>query len=171
MVPRSVHRIVNATRYLIVLPSVITLLGAGALTLVGTYEAVHGVLEWLHDPADAKHIMLALIEATDAFLLATVLIVVALGLWELFVDDTVPLPHWLEIHTLDDLKSKLISVVITVLGVLFLGAVIEAKAGSLELLYTGGAIAAVIFALAFFLRGSHGPSEDAEQPTETGARH
>jgi len=166
VVPKSVHRIVSATRYFIVVPSIVTLLGAVALTLVGTYEAVHGVQEWLHDPADAKHLLLALIEATDAFLLATVLYVVALGLWELFVDDTVPLPKWLEIHTLDDLKSKLIGVVITVLAVLFLGVVIESKGGSIELLYAGLANAAVISALAFFLRGSHGAESAAEKPAE-----
>ncbi len=40
---------------------------------------------------------------------------------ELFIDDTIPLPAWLQIHSLDDLKAKLISVVVTLLGVLLLG--------------------------------------------------
>jgi uncharacterized membrane protein YqhA len=33
----------------------------------------------------------------------------ALGLYELFVDERIKVPHWLEIHSIDDLKSKVIS--------------------------------------------------------------
>jgi len=60
------------------------------------------------------------------------------------------LPHWLEIHDLDDLKAKLLSVVVVVLAVLFLGEVVKWD-GRRELLGLGVAIAAVIAGLTFFL--------------------
>ena len=78
------------------------------------------------------------------------MLISALGLYALFVDDTLPLPHWLEIHDLDDLKAKLISVVIAVLAVLFLGEVVKWD-GQRELLGIGAGIALVIAALTFFL--------------------
>jgi uncharacterized membrane protein YqhA len=82
--------------------------------------------------------------------LATVLYIIALGLYALFVDDRLPLPAWLEIHDLDDLKEKLISVVIVVLGVLFLEQVV-AWDGGRDLLGFGAAIALVVAALTYFL--------------------
>ena len=78
------------------------------------------------------------------------MLIIALGLYALFVDDTLPLPHWLEIHDLDDLKAKLLSVVVVVLAVLFLGEVVKWD-GRRELLGLGVAIAAVIAGLTFFL--------------------
>ena len=71
----------------------------------------------------AKILALGLIEATDVFLLGVLLFIISMGLYALFVDDTLPLPRWLEIHDLDDLKAELISVVVAVLAVLFLGEV------------------------------------------------
>jgi len=78
-----------------------------------------------------------------------------LGLYELFIDDTIPLPAWLQIHSLDDLKSKLVGVVAVVLAVSFLGAVIKGME-PLSLMYEGVGIAAVVAAMGYFLgRAGH----------------
>lgn len=45
---------------------------------------------------------------------------IGLGLYRLFVDPELPLPAWLKIRDLDDLKNNLVSSVIAVLSVLFL---------------------------------------------------
>jgi uncharacterized membrane protein YqhA len=79
-----------------------------------------------------------------------VLYVVALGLFALFIDDRAPLPPWLEIHTIDDLKDKLIRVVIMVLSVVFVGQVVTWD-GQRNLLPYGAGIALVIAALTYFL--------------------
>lgn len=150
-----VHRIVNMSRYIIALPSIATFLGAIALVLIGTATLLSGVVAWVSNPRELNHALMLIIEGVDIFLIATVLYIISLGLWELFVDDTIDLPHWLEIHTLDDLKTKLLSIVIAVLGVLFLGLVLEKKSGE-ELAWSGVGIAAVIASLAFFLSGGHG---------------
>ena len=86
----------------------------------------------------------------DVFLLGTIFYIIALGLYELFIDDQVKVPAWLEIHSLDDLKERLIGVVIIVLGVFFLEKIVTWKE-QLDLLQLGVAIAVVIAALTYFL--------------------
>ena len=77
------------------------------------------------------------------------------------------MPDWLVISDLDDLKVKLISVVVTVLSVLFLGQVVSWD-GQTNLLIPGAGIALVIGALTLFLsqqgkKKSRGEKEDASQ--------
>ena len=72
------------------------------------------------------------------------------GLFELFIDDRLDLPNWLEIHDLNDLKEKLIGVIIVVLAVLFLGQVATWD-GVRDLLGYGTATALVIAALTWFV--------------------
>ena len=62
-----------------------------------------------------------LIKQADYALLATVLYVLALGLYSLFVDDRVPMPAWLRIHDLGNLKELLAGVVVVAIAVIFLG--------------------------------------------------
>jgi Uncharacterized protein family, UPF0114 len=71
-------------------------------------------------PKIAKVLAVGLIEALDVFLIAVVAQIIGLGLYVLFIDDTLPLPAWLKISNLDDLKSHLVSSVIAVLAVLFM---------------------------------------------------
>ncbi len=147
------RRFLAATRYIALIPSICIFLAGTALMVYGAIEAfqimTHAFTEEVSSKG-AKTLLLASIELVDLFLLATVLYVIAIGLYELFIDDSLPLPHWLVIHDLDDLKEKLIGVVIVVLGVLFLGQVI-AWDGTRDLLNHGGAAALVIAALSYFL--------------------
>lgn len=110
----------------------------------------------------AKDLAVDFIEMIDLFLLGTVLYIVALGLYELFIDESLPLPAWMRIHDLDDLKDKLIGVVIVLLGVTFLGKVVTWN-GSRDIVYFGAAIALVILSLGGFLAVSafkgHGSNE------------
>ncbi len=128
-----------------------------AFLVLLVYAAVYAVLTIHHvivnpglSAKELKTLAFALIESVDASLLSTVFYIVALGLYSLFIDDTLVLPPWLSVHNLDDLKGKLVSVVIVVLGVLFLGSAI-AWDGQLSLFPLGGAIAVVIAALTYFL--------------------
>jgi uncharacterized membrane protein YqhA len=96
------------------------------------------------------HLAVELIEITDVILLGTVLYIVALGLYQLFIDQNLPLPRWLRVNDLTDLKRDLIGVVIVLLGVSFLGEVVNWNGGN-NLLPLGAAIALVIAALGFIL--------------------
>ena len=91
-----------------------------------------------------------LMQQADYALLAAVFYVIALGLYSLFVDDGIPMPSWLRVHDLGDLKELLAGVVIVVLAVIFLGLALTWD-GPRDLLMLGLDSAAVIAALAVFL--------------------
>src|SRR5262249_11608099 len=88
--------------------------------------------------------------AIDVFLIAIVALVIGLGLHRLFVDESLPLPRWLKIDDLEDLKGYLVSIVIAVLAVLFLRQAVE-RAGDLDLLSLAVALALMIAALVFVI--------------------
>ncbi|MCG8341499.1 MAG: YqhA family protein, partial [Chlorobiales bacterium] len=97
----------------------------------------------------SKSLMLSFVETADIFLLGTVMYIISTGLYELFIDDNIKVPEWLEIHTLDDLKQKLVGGIVVVMGVVFLGHVIKWQ-GETEIVYYGAAIAFVVTALTYF---------------------
>jgi uncharacterized membrane protein YqhA len=110
------------------------------------------------------HLAVELIEITDIILLGTVLYIVALGLYQLFIDQKVALPPWLKVNDLTDLKRDLIGVVVVLLGVSFLGKVVDWD-GELSVLPLGAAIALVISALGFILwltPAKHDPDDARE---------
>ena len=125
-----------------------------ALLVYGGAETVRLVLDAITHPdlsqKGAKELTLAAIQVVDLFLLGTVLYLIALGLYELFIDDTIPLPEWLAIHNLDDLKEKLIGVIVVVMGVLFLGKLVSWD-GKSDLLNPGVGIGVMIAALTYFV--------------------
>ena len=160
-------RLLGSSRYTIILAVLGSLLAAATLLIYGLLEA--GQLIWTTLEAGeisrkgAKALALEFIEIVDLFLLGTVFYIIAVGLYELFISSDVALPVWLEIKTLDDLKNKLIAVVIVVLGVLFLGQVVGWN-GERDLLGYGAACALVIAALTYFLSIKTGakPNDDED---------
>jgi uncharacterized membrane protein YqhA len=134
------------------------MMGAVAATVVtAVVLIVHGVIETyalirhlVHGEIAHELLLFSVIQIIETFLLATVAQVVSIGIYQLFINEDVPLPAWLKIHDIDGLKAKLISVVITVLGVFFLGKALSWTAGE-EILALGVSVAAVIVALAVFL--------------------
>jgi uncharacterized membrane protein YqhA len=121
---------------------------AGALTRL--------ILEGTISVGAGKSLAVGLIQAIDVFLIAIVAYITSVGLYALFVDDNLPLPRWLQIHDLEELKTHLVSVVIAVLAVLFLGEAVT-RAGELDLFRLGITLAVMIVALTFFImRGPTG---------------
>jgi uncharacterized membrane protein YqhA len=104
----------------------------------------------------AKKLVVSMIEVIDLFLLGTVFYITSLGLYELFIDTHIEVPKWLEIRTIDDLKARLISVVVVVLGVVFLGQAVSWD-GESNLLPFGASIGIVIASLTFFLNTHRDP--------------
>ncbi len=145
------HQLLSKSRYLIIFAVFGSLLCATTLLAYGAFNAVELAIAAFNHQIGGKKLAIAAIELVDYFLLATVFYIVALGLYELFIDDTIKVPAWLEIHDLDDLKSRLLGVVVTVLGVLFLGQVV-AWDGERDLMGYGFSIAAVIAAITYYGR-------------------
>ena len=152
-------RLLGASRFLIVLAVLGSLVAATTLLVYGVLESVQLVMTTIETAEisrkGAKALAIEFIEIVDLFLLGTVFYIIALGLYELFIDTNVRVPAWLTIKTLDDLKNKLIGVVIVVLGVLFLGQVVSWD-GQTDLLPYGAAVALVIAALTWFLGSKTG---------------
>lgn len=148
------QRILSASRYLILIAVLGSFAAATTLLLYGGLEVIELIMDTIQaadvNSKGAKTLALAFIEVVDLFLLGTVFYIIALGLYELFIDDLPSIPKWLVIRNLDDLKDKLIGVIIVVMGVLFLGQVVTWD-GERNLLNLGGAIALVVAALTYFL--------------------
>jgi uncharacterized membrane protein YqhA len=148
------NRLIGVARFLIIIAVVSTLVAAIALLLFGAIDTVLAIQEFVatadFSSKTGKELLVKFIEIVDIFLLATVLYIIALGLYELFVDDSLPVPNWLEINNLDDLKDKLVGVVIVVIAVSFLGQFVSWN-GQTNLLIPGGAAAVMIASLTYFL--------------------
>jgi len=140
---------VELSRFVVIIPVIGSFVGSLVLLVIGSVEVGKGAWNALRPDTDTKYVVVQVLQGVDTFLLATVLLVIGYGLYELFVDDLVQLPLWLEIRTLDDLKTKLIGVVVAVLGVVFLGTVVDARSSD-DVLRSGVGIGAVLIALAVF---------------------
>jgi uncharacterized membrane protein YqhA len=145
-------RLLAATRFVVLVPVLCIFIATVVLIVYGTvatFAEIAAALSAGVNTKGAKALLLRFIELVDIFLLSTVMYVIAVGLYELFIAEIPGMPEWLVIKDLDALKQKLIGVVIVVLGVLFLGQVISYD-GQSNLLIPGGAIALVIAALSYF---------------------
>lgn len=145
----------SSSRYIIFFAIFGTLLASVALIVYDALVVAKGVIDilkegYLISPKAGKVLAVGVIEALDVFLIAIVAYIIALGLYVLFVDETLPLPRWLKIHDLEDLKEHLLSVIIAVLAVLFLREAV-ARAGDLDLLQLAIALAIMIAVLTIFL--------------------
>ena len=146
-----IRRILASSRFVIAFAVLGSFLAAVALIFYGFFTVAEIVWDMIGEhevsPKGAKAYAVEFIELIDLFLLGTVLYIVALGLYELFIDQDLPVPAWLHITTLDDLKDKLVGVIIVLLAVTFLGDVGGETVVGRDILYIGLAIAAVITAL------------------------
>ena len=163
-----IRRILASSRYLISIAVLGAFLAAVALILYGGITTINVLIEIFAHPTftitGAKHLAVESIEIIDLFLLATVLYIVALGLYELFIDEKLPVLPWLVITNLDDLKAKLTGVITVSLAVTFLAYVVEWD-GNTNILALGLSVGVVLFALSFLLpRVLKG--HESEKPTK-----
>jgi uncharacterized membrane protein YqhA len=149
--------IFGASRYIIGLAVIGAFVGSAILLVIAAITlfsiAWNEIVDFDPDNLGGVHLdslAVELIEITDIILLGTVLYIVALGLYQLFIDRNLPLPHWLKVNDLTDLKRDLIGVVVVLLGVSFLGEVVNWE-GESNVLPLGAAVALVIAALGFIL--------------------
>lgn len=166
------RRILASSRYLILIAVLGAFLSAVATLVYSGIAVIRIALEvFTHEeftPAGAKTVAVDFIGLIDLLLLGTVLYIVALGLYSLFIDNGLPTPAWLHVEDLDELKQKLIGVIVVLLAVAFLGQVVEWK-GDTSILSLGVSVALVIAALALLLIFNHhssdaGQGSDAHMP-------
>ncbi|PPS43603.1 hypothetical protein B1A85_12210 [Chroococcidiopsis sp. TS-821] len=147
------RRLLSSSKYIMILPALSNVMAVLVLMIystIQTFVAVIGLLQRSFTDGLSKSVVfdaaINFLEIADIVLLATVILVIGLGLYELFISQ-LNLPGWLLIRNLDDLKDKLISTVVAVISILFLGAVVN---NIPNLLPFGASVALVIVALAIF---------------------
>ncbi len=114
-------KILGVTRFAVIVPAIASIIGALLLMGQGSIEMVLVVIDVLSENATLKETIVEVLTAVDAILLGTVLLVIGYGLYELFIDTDIDVPMWLRVNDLDDLKSKLIGVVVAIVAVVFVG--------------------------------------------------
>lgn len=147
-------KLLAKSHYLILLPVFGALSGAVVIfvyDIITTFVLAFQVFALgAYTEEGLKDVAVAFIKLLDLFLLGTVLYIVAMGLYELFIDPHVPMPAWLHISSIAVLKEKLLNVVAVLLVVSFLGVATEWKGGT-DILFYGAAIGIVVAATAFLL--------------------
>ncbi len=152
------------SRY-VVLFAVIASMAAGvAIFYMATVDVVYLIAHIVHyaDPELAAEARKALhdstithiVEVVDGYLLATVMLIFSLGLYELFISDideargSKASSKILVIENLDDLKARLAKVILMILIVTLFEQALKLRIETpLDLLYLGGSIALVGLAL------------------------
>ncbi|MBI5938268.1 MAG: YqhA family protein [Betaproteobacteria bacterium] len=167
-------------RFVVVVAVVASMAAATAIFYMATVDVVYLVGHMLHyaDPslaADARkaihdETITHVVEVVDGYLLATFMLIFALGMYELFVSDideargSKTSSKILVIESLDDLKARLAKVILMILIVtLFEEALKMNLTTTLDLLYLGGGIALVGVAL-YFTHKAEAHGKEAEEP-------
>lgn len=149
---KQVDRTVGLVRFVAVLGVFSSATLATLLFLssaIGVFRLTLREVGRLGESASQHTLVLAAVELADTLLIATALLIVGFGLYGLFVDAIDTLPRWLRISTVDELKSKLLGVVVVALAVQVFAQVY--RFGNEEsLLVVGGVTGLVILALAAY---------------------
>ncbi len=156
-VRRDFERGLSLAQLTVVLPVVVLALSGVGAYVYGAVYAVHSVADIADQPWAAHNLRLFLTEI-DLFLIGATLLIAAIGLYELFVARIDPasarrsLPAWLEMNDLNDLKARVIAMIILVVAVTFTDVLLEFDKATLDVLYLAAGIAVFILALTIYLR-------------------
>ena len=147
--------ILLAVRGLTVVPVIVLLLSALGAFAYGTALFIHSADDVISHPFPVRHnVGLFLIEV-DLFLIGATLMITAIGFFELFLSPSAVgrplLPGWLVVRDLQDLKARIISMLVLVAAVAFVDTVVNFEGGR-DILFFGGGIALVIASLTAFQR-------------------
>lgn len=118
------------------------------LTTISLTLKIFSSFEFTTD--ETKDISIGFIEVIDLLFVGIVFYIFAVGLYHLFLDNTMRLPRWLRFQEFEDLKVILVSVVIVILAINFAGAIVEWD-GKTDIMQVGIGIALIIAALGLVL--------------------
>ncbi|MCF7935436.1 MAG: YqhA family protein [Synergistales bacterium] len=125
---RCFERLLWGTRYMVVFAVIFSIISAMALFFKGSLEIADAIVYLAthlgHGEVVHERLIIQIIGAVDMYLIGVILLIVSFGLYELFISqidvarlgDSIAI---LDIHSLDELKSRIIKVVVMVLIVTF----------------------------------------------------
>lgn len=179
------------SRFVILFAVIGSLLAGFTIFYMATVDVVYLIMHALHYAdlsmaEDARKVLhdstvSHIVEVVDGYLLATVMLIFSLGLYELFISD-IDQAHGskasskiLVINSLDDLKSRLAKVIIMIMIVTLFEEALNMKMTTpIDLLYLGGSIALIALALYLTHSAEHGAKPQKDEPeegVETGDEH
>ncbi len=131
-------RLLESSRFLILIPVIGAMLAAAVAFLFGIFDLAHVVYFTIRDPnVSTRYVTVAITEIADFFLLGTVLYIVSIGLYKLFIGPNIRTPVWLHIETLNSLKERLLGVITILVAITFLGLEVDWK-GDIDIRALGG---------------------------------
>jgi uncharacterized protein (TIGR00645 family) len=122
----SMKSILEKSRYLAWIGVIALLVAAVAAFAWGSIKTVNAVWLVVESLGDDSDIIVEFIEVIDSFLVATAILIFTVSLYELFIGD-LDVPEWMPAHNLYELKSKLSSMIVLVMGAKFLQKLLEVK--------------------------------------------
>lgn len=144
-----------ASRWLVLIAVVVLVIAALGAFAYGTDVFFGNLGDVVRHPLPVGNRIGLFLLIVDFFLIGATLLIGAIGFYELFLGrldrNARPIPDWLEMHDLNDLKARVIAMVVLVSAVSFAEFLVDAH-GGLDTLELGGGVAAVIAALTLFLR-------------------
>lgn len=148
------RQLTGLLRYAALIPAVLSIVSAlflivcsGLVAGVTLFNSARLLFTGSLNITQLEQTVITFVQISDFFLISTIILIIGLGIYELFVGK-LSLPKLLEVNSIDDLKTKLIGVVISALSVEFLAKTVR---GGVEVLSYGGGIALVIASIGLYL--------------------
>jgi len=153
---RRFERVLTASRLLVLIPVVFLLLDAAGSFIYGTDIFVRTASDVISEPAKIGGRLGIFLIIMDTFLVGATLMIAAFGFYELFIikgeqpSGALWLPKWLRMRDLEDLKARVVSMLILVAAITFVDRTVESQ-DQQEILFLGIGISIIIAALTAFL--------------------
>ena len=150
------EEVLVACRFVVLVPVVVLALGALGSFAYGTDLFVLAMHEVAGAALPVGNKIGQILMVIDLFLIGATLFIAAFGFYELFVGRMAAgghgrLPEWLETRDLNDLKARVISMIVLITAVDFVEVLVDSS-GALYILERGDAVALVVGALTAYVR-------------------
>ncbi|MDO8871119.1 MAG: YqhA family protein [Methanoregula sp.] len=152
-------------RFIVILGVIFGALSAIVLFIAGSSEIIHilmGYVQVGQHPISHEDILIGIIGAVDFYLIGLVLLIFSFGIYELFISDIDiariegGFGSILDIENLDDLKNKIIKVIIMVLIVTFFQRILSMQfTTSIDMLAMAVSICMICVGVYFLGRHGH----------------
>ena len=153
---RAFERLLALSRLLVLIPVIFLLLDAAASFVYGADILIRTLTEVVSEPVHVGARLGRFLVVMDTFLVGVTLMILSFGFYELFVITKEReahkywLPAWLKMHDIEDLKARVVSMLILVAAITFVDRLVESKNPD-EVLFLGAGIALIILGLTAFL--------------------
>lgn len=147
-------------RFMTVLAVIGSICASIVLFVSSTLHIFHSIKEFVHsmmngEEYDSKLLVAHFVSTIDGYLFAMILLIFGMGIYELFIFKMDPInkaldsrPTWLQIHSIDDLKTSLAKVILMILIVSFFESSLQIEFNDvLSLVYLGVGILLISGAL------------------------